>query len=165
MAEYQKNIRNKQIERAKVLISKGKDDGFYALATNLLEDSVKDIVLINSLWYKIEDCFRILKTNFDVRPVYHRLDPRIVAHFMICYTALLIYRLLEVKLKEKGYKFTINEIISSLKNMEVFEDTSKYNPTYSYGEILDALNDTFDIDLNAEYFMPKYLNKLFKKNL
>ena len=47
--------------------------------------------------------------------------------------------------------------------MEVFEDTSKYNPTYRYGEILDALNDTFDIDLNAEYFMPKYLNKLFKK--
>ena len=142
MAEYQKNIRNKQIERAKVLISKGKDDirkgpndiarfiknskeekniyvldeekianeekydGFYALATNLLEDSVKDIVLINSQRYKIEDCFRILKTNFDARPVYHRLDPRIVAHFMICYTALLIYRLLEVKLKEKGYNFT-----------------------------------------------------------
>ena len=201
MAEYQKNIRNKQIERAKVLISKGKDDirkgpndiarfiknskeekniyvldeekianeekydGFYALATNLLEDSVKDIVEINSQRYKIEDCFRILKTNFDARPVYHRLDPRIVAHFMICYTALLIYKLLEVKLKEKGYNFTINEIISSLNNMEVFEDTSKYNPTYSYGEILDALNDTFDIDLNAEYFMPKYLNKLFKKNL
>ena len=121
--------------------------------------------MINSQRYNIEDCFRILKTNFDARPVYHRLDPRIVAHFMICYTALLIYRLLEVKLKEKGYNFTINEIISSLKNMEVFEETSKYNPTYSYGEILDALNDTFDIDLNAEYFMPKYLNKLFKKNL
>ena len=67
--------------------------------------------------YKIEDCFRVLKTNFDARPVYHRLDNRIVAHFMICYTSLLIYRLLEKKLKEKGYHFTINEILTTLKNM------------------------------------------------
>ena len=200
-AEYQKKIRNKQIERAKASISKGKDDirkgandiarfikkkndvkdeyildeelianeakfdGFYALATNLLLDSAQDIIEVNSQRWKIEDCFRVLKTNFDTRPVYHRLDPRIVAHFMICYTALLIYRLLEVKLKEKGYNYTINEIISSLKNIEVFEQEGKYFTTYNYGEILSALNDTFDIDLDAKYFMSKYLNKLFKKNL
>ncbi|MGM9969075.1 MAG: hypothetical protein ACI35S_01620 [Anaeroplasma sp.] len=119
-----------------------KYDGFYAIATNLLEDNVKDIIEVNSQRYKIKDCFIILKTNFDARPVYHRLDSRIVVHFKICYTSLLIYRLLEVKLKEKGYHFTINEIIFSLKNMEVYVDTSKYNPTYDYGEILDALNDT-----------------------
>lgn len=131
MAEYQKIIRNKQIERAKILISKGVDDirkgpndiarfiknaneekntyvldqdrieqeekfdGFYAIATNLLNDSAKEIFEINDQRYKIEDCFRVLKTNFDARPVYHRLDNRIVAHFMICYTSLLIYRLLE----------------------------------------------------------------------
>lgn len=198
MAEYQKNIRNKQIERAKALIAKGVDDirkgpndiarfiksdtkktyyldqdrialeekydGFYAVATNLIDDSAKDILEINSQRYKIEDCFRVLKTNFNARPVYHRLDNRIIAHFMICYTALLIYRLLEKQLKEKGYHFTINEIISSLKNIEVFEQEGKYFTTYNYGEILSALNDTFDIDLDAKYFMPKYLNKLFKKN-
>lgn len=152
MAEYQKIIRNKQIERAKILISKGVDDirkgpndiarfiknaneekntyvldqdrieqeekfdGFYAIATNLSNDSAKEIFEINDQRYKIEDCFRVLKTNFDARPVYHRLDNRIVAHFMICYTSLLIYRLLEKKLKEKGYHFTINEILTTLKN-------------------------------------------------
>lgn len=197
MAEYQKNIRDKQIERAKALLSKGVDDvrkgpndiarfiksdskkmyyldeerialeekydGFYAIATNLLEDDVKDIIEINSQRYKIEDCFRVLKTNFNARPIYHRLDPRIIAHFMICYTALLIYRLIEVKLKEKGYHYTIDEIISSLNSIQVFSDSTKYIPTYDYGEILDSLNDALNIDLNADYFKPVYLNKIFKK--
>ena len=65
----------------------------------ILEDNPKDIIEIYFQRYKIEDCFRVLKTNLDARFVYHRLDNRIVAHFMICYTALLIYRLLEKQLK------------------------------------------------------------------
>ena len=196
MAEYQKNIRDKQIERAKYLISKGVDDvrkgpndiarfiksetkntysldldrianeekydGFYAIATNLEDETVKEIIEINSQRYKIEDCFRILKTNFDARPIYHRLEPRITAHFMICYTALLIYRLLENKLKEKGYHFTINEILSSLKNLNIMLNKDKYISTYKYGTIIDALNDTFGIDLNAVDFEPKYINKILK---
>lgn len=201
MAEYQKQIRNKQIERAKQLISKGVDDirkgpndiarfiknesegkqvytldtqrieqeekfdGFYAIATNLMDDSVKEIFEINSQRYKIEDCFRVLKTNFDARPVYHRLDSRIKAHFLICYTALLIYRLLELKLKEKGYHYTINEILSSLKNMNVSLNGYKYYSTYNHAEILDSLCDCLDIDLNAEYFESKYLKKILKKIL
>lgn len=54
--------------------------GFYAVATNLIDDSAKDILEINSQRYKIEDCFRVLKTNFNARHVYHRLDNRIIAH-------------------------------------------------------------------------------------
>ena len=118
MFEYQRSIRNSQIERAKAILEtnsvekrkKGpndvmrfikntsntkyeidvekiaeeeKYDGFYALATNLMDEDVKEIININSNRYKIEDCFRILKTNFDARPVYHRLENRIVAHFMV----------------------------------------------------------------------------------
>ena len=198
-AEYQKHIRNKQIERAKYLIKKGVDDvrkgpndiarfitkkdktkneyildeekiayeekfdGFYAIATNLITDKAQDIIRISSERNKIEECFRVLKTNFDARPVYHRLDNRIVAHFMICYSTLLIYRLLEKKLKEKEYKFTIDEIIYSLRNIAVCFNGTKYIPLYNYGEILDALNDITGIDLNADFFMPSYLNKNFKK--
>lgn len=199
IAEYQKNIRNQQIERAKALIQKGVDDirkgpndvarfiksqtkgtyildeekianeakydGFYAIATNLLEDNVKEILAINAQRYKIEDCFRVLKTNFNARPVYHRLDDRIQSHFLICYTALLIYRLLEVKLKENGYHYTITEIIQSLKNMNVHSHDIKYYSTYDYGEILNSLNDTFDIDFNAKDFKYSYFNKILKKIL
>lgn len=194
MAEYQKIIRNKQIERAKILISKGVDDirkgpndiarfiknaneekntyvldqdrieqeekfdGFYAIATNLLNDSAKEIFEINDQRYKIEDCFRVLKTNFDARPVYHRLDNRIVAHFMICYTSLLIYRLLEKKLKEKGYHFTINEILTTLKNMNISNVKDRfYQADYTGGNVLNALCNTFKLQLDKKYYLPKNL--------
>ena len=196
MAEYQKIIRNKQIERAKILISKGVDDirkgpndiarfiknaneekntyvldkdrieqeekfdGFYAIATNLLNDSAKEIFEINDQRYKIEDCFRVLKTNFDARPVYHRLDNRIVAHFMICYTSLLIYRLLEKKLKEKGYHFTINEILTTLKNMNISNIKDRfYQADYVGGNVLNALCNTFKLQLDKKYYLPKNLKK------
>lgn len=196
MAEYQKIIRNKQIERAKILISKGVDDirkgpndiarfiknaneekntyvldqdrieqeekfdGFYAIATNLLNDSAKEIFEINDQRYKIEDCFRVLKTNFDARPVYHRLDNRIVAHFMICYTSLLIYRLLEKKLKEKGYHFTINEILTTLKNMNISNVKDRfYQADYTGGNVLNALCNTFKLQLDKKYYLPKNLKK------
>ena len=198
MAEYQKNIRNKQIERAKALLARGVDDirkgpndiarfikstnktlytldqdridleekydGFYAIATNLLEDDPKDIIEINSQRYKIEDCFRVLKTNFNGRPVYHRLDNRIVAHFMICYTALLIYRLLEKQLKDKKYDFTINEILTTLKNMNVSNrDGLFYEAEFTSSKVCTALNDLFNFGLDKKYYQNSELTKLVKK--
>ena len=198
MAEYQKNIRNKQIERAKYLLSKGVDDvrkgpndiarfikavnknvysldldrianeekydGFYALATNLEDESIKEIIEINAQRYKIEDCFRVLKTNFDAQPIHHRLKPRIIAHFMICYSALLIYRLLETKLKEKGYHFTINEILNTLKNMNVCNvENIIYQSTYTSSKVCDALNYIFNFDLDRKGYKPTDLNKKIKK--
>ena len=148
MMEYQRYIRNRQIERAKKLLKnldpetykKGphdvtrfikrtsstksgekitdqytidqsvieeeeKYDGFYAVATNL-DDSAKDILEVSTNRYKIEDCFRMMKTNFSARPVFHQKRERIIAHFMICYTALLIYRLMEKKLDLHGTHYT-----------------------------------------------------------
>lgn len=161
-------IKNESSDKQTYIIDKErieleeKYDGFYAIATNLMDDNVKEIFEINSQRYKIEECFRVLKTNFDARPIYHRLDSRIKAHFLICYTALLIYRLLELKLKENGYHYTINEILSSLKNMNVSLNGYKYYATYNHAEILDAFSDSFDVDLNAEYFESKYLKKILK---
>ena len=64
-----------------------KYDGFYAVATNL-DDPAKDILEVSANRYKIEDCFRVMKTNFSARPVFHQKRERIIAHFMICYTDL-----------------------------------------------------------------------------
>ncbi len=153
MMEYQRKIRNRQIERAKKLIKNNKVedlkknqndpkrfimkkknekdtyiineelireeekyDGYYAIATNLeAVNDTKEIFEINYQRYKIEDCFRVLKTYFKARPVHHRKKERIIGHFMVCYTSLLIYRLMEIKLKQHGYHFTIEEIIENLK--------------------------------------------------
>src|SRR5690554_5024962 len=70
-----------------VIDEEEKYDGYYAIATNL-EDDAKSIIEISSKRQKIEDCFRVMKTNFSARPIFHQNRERIIAHFMICYTAL-----------------------------------------------------------------------------
>ena len=204
--EYQRHIRNAQIERAKKIlknqnvedvkkgpndvtrfikrISTGKAgekasdhytidqsvidkeekyDGYYAVATNL-EDDVKAILDINSGRYKIEDCFRILKSNFDARPVFHRNKARIIAHFMICYTALLIYRLLEAKLDQYGTHFTTENILETLRNMNVMNTEDMfYTAAYHGSQVCTALNGLFDLGLDKKYYQAKELNKKIKK--
>ena len=207
--EYQRGIRNRQIERAKQMmahsdpeaIKKGpndvrrflkrsgdgekpvyeldqerirqeeKYDGFYAVATNL-EDDALTVLGINERRYKIEECFRIMKTTFRTRPVFHSRADRIRAHFLICYSALLVYRLLEVQLEMEQEKrpedirlhFTTNEILDTLRNMNIcnFKDIF-YQATYSGGQVLSALNDLQDLGLDKRYYQPKELRKVLKK--
>ena len=204
--EYQRYIRNAQVERAKKLIaynnaddvkkgpndikrfikrvSTGKDgekatdkyiidqavidkeekyDGFYAVATNL-DDDAKTIIGINEQRYLIEDCFRILKSKFDSRPVYHRERKRIIAHFMICYTALLIYRLLENKLIQYGTPFTTDNILDTLQNMNVVNiKDSLYASAYTASDVCTSFNGLFSLGLDKKYYQPKELNKKLKK--
>ena len=105
-----------------------------------------------------------MKTNLSAHPVYHQVPRRIIAHFMICYTALLIYRILEVKLNRYGTHFTIENIIETLNNMEVanIEDMC-YMSTYENSKVCTALNAVFDLGLDKKYYQPKDLNKKIKK--
>lgn len=138
-------------------------DGFYAVATNL-DDDVETVLRINSQRYKIEDCFRIMKTNFSSRPVYHQTRERITAHFMICYTALLVYRLLEAKLEKHGEHFSTNNIIKTLQNMSVANVNDLfYISTYTASKVCTALNAVFGLGLDKKQYMPKELNKKLKK--
>lgn len=206
MMEYQRYIRNRQIERAKKLLKnldpetykKGphdvtrfikrtsstksgekvndqytidqsvieeeeKYDGFYAVATNL-DDSAKDILEVSANRYKIEDCFRVMKTNFSARPIFHQKRERIIAHFMICYTALLIYRLMEKKLDLQGTHYTADALIETMKSMDVanIEDMC-YMSTYTSSEACTALNAITGLGLDKKYYQPKELNKKIKK--
>lgn len=199
MAEYQKTVRNRQIERAKkILVSMDPEnfkkgphdvtrfirsdkekknysldearieaeaqyDGFYAVATNIFDMKETEVLNIQSRRYQIEDCFRILKTNFSSRPVYHHKENRIKAHFLICYTALLIYRLLEVKLDRNKTHFTTGQIIETLQNMNVVNCSDMYyQACYTGSDVLDSLEQLFDLKLNRKYYLPKTLNKLKK---
>ena len=199
MAEYQKTVRNRQIERAKKILAnmdpynfkkgpndvtrfiksdkekknyyldearieeEAKYDGFYAVATNIFDMKETEVLDIQSRRYKIEDCFRVLKTNFSSRPVYHHKESRIKAHFLICYTALLIYRLLEVKLDRNKTHFTTEQIIETLQNMNVVNCSDMYyQACYTGSDVLDSLEQLFDLKLNRKYYQPKTLNK-FKK--
>ena len=146
-----------------VIDEEEKYDGFYAVATNL-DDPAEDILAISANRYKIEDCFRVMKTNFSARPVYHQKPDRIIAHFMICYTALLIYRILEKKLNLNGTHFTIDSVIETLKSMDVanIEDLC-YMSTYTSSQVCTALNTVMDLGLDKKYYQIKDLNKKIKK--
>ncbi len=160
----EKAVDNYEIDQS-VIDEEEKYDGYYALATNL-DDAVKDIVNINSQRYKIEDCFRILKTNLSARPVYHSKKNRIVAHFMVCYTALLIYRLLECKLNQYGTHFTTDNILDTLKNMNVSNSQDMYyTAAYRGSKVCTALNGLYGLGLDKKYYQPKELNKKIKKFL
>jgi len=146
-----------------VIDEESKYDGYYAVATNLEDDDVRPILEINSRRYKIEDCFRILKTNFRARPVCHRNRDRIVAHFMVCYTALLIYRLLECKLDRYGAHFTTDNILETLKNMNVMNiQDLYYAAAYKGSQVCTALGGVFNLELDRKYYQPKTLNKKIK---
>lgn len=220
MFEYQRAVRNRQIQRARQELShldpdtykKGpndvtrfikktssaknggdvvstfsideeriaeeeKYDGYYALATNLeietdhvdpaskavvfkIED-IKDILKISAQRNKIEECFRIMKTNFGGRPLFHRKREHIIAHFMICYTALLIYRILEVQLDEAKCHCTTNEIITTLKHMIVGNVEDRYYLSmYGGSETLTAISRTQGGGLEYKRYFPKTLNKI-----
>ena len=75
-------------------------DGFYAVITNL-EGDVGEIININQQRWEIEENFRIMKTEFEARPIYVRREDRIKAHFLTCYISLLVYRLLDIDAKNK----------------------------------------------------------------
>ena len=116
-------------------------DGFYAVVTNLDDDDVQDIIAINKRRWQIEECFRILKSDFDARPVYLRDDDRIKAHFLICFMALLFFRILENKLE---YKYTAGQIVGTMKKMNLtLLEGYGYIPSYTRTDITDDLHKLF----------------------
>ena len=142
-----------------------KYDGYYAVATNL-DDPAKEILAVAHNRYKIEDCFRIMKTNFSGRPVFHWTPSRIKSHFLLCYTALLVYRLLERKLAEQGTPVTTENLIGTLQNMNVVNvHDFEYMAIYKGSQTLDALTKLCDVELDRVHYRPKDLNKKIKKIL
>lgn len=140
-----------------------KYDGFYAVCTNL-EDDVSDIIRINQKRWEIEECFRIMKTEFKARPVYLSRRDRITAHFTTCFTALVIYRMLEKKLENR---FTCEEIIGTLRDMNMMIAPGEgYIPTYTRTDLTDALHGAFgfrtDYQITSQKSMRKILNQIRK---
>ena len=116
-------------------------DGFYAVCTNRNNMRVEEVVKINGKRWEIEECFRIMKTEFKARPVYLQTEAHIRAHFLTCFMALMIYRILEKKLKEA---FTCGEILDTLKNMWMARPGEKlgYIPVYTRTDLTDRLHET-----------------------
>lgn len=123
-----------------VIEEEEKYDGFYAVCTNL-DESIGNIVKANKRRWEIEECFRIMKTDFEARPVYLSRQDRITAHFITCFIALIVYRYLEKKLDNK---YTIDQILSALQEMDFIKYEGKgYQPVYTRTKLTDALHEAF----------------------
>lgn len=202
--EYQKRIRNNQIQRAQKIIESnptklGKPkqndpkrfittvnltdtgeladttryfineaaineeaiyDGLYAVCTNL-EDDVKDIINVNHRRWEIEESFRIMKTEFSARPVFHSNKDAIKAHFLICFLALTIYRYLD---KKTDNKYTICELLDTLKSMNLrIGSFDSYIPNYIRTDLTDDLHSKFGFRTDFEAIKEKNLKKICKQ--
>ena len=205
-AAYQKTIREKQVERAREMLSAGNHkkqrknpndpgrfinslavtqegevakkksyyldeekiaeearyDGLYALCTNLLDDDPADIIKVSEGRWQIEACFRNLKTDFEARPVYVKKDQSIRAHFLVCFLALLIYKLLEKRLEKK---YTCDEILSTLKAMN-FADIQEqgFIPLYERTKITDTLHEISGFRTDFEFITKQKMRNIEKKS-
>ena len=136
-------------------------DGFYAVVTNL-EGDVREIININKRRWEIEENFRIMKTEFESRPVYVQRDDRIKAHFLTCYISLLVYRLLEKKL---GEGFTCSQILETLRGMQMtlLSKNSGYIPSYKRTLLTDALHDSFGFRTDYEFISKSSMRNIIKE--
>ena len=134
-------------------------DGFYGSCTNL-EDGPEAIIKVNHRRWEIEECFRIMKSEFKARPAYLSRDDRIKAHFMTCFITLLIFRLLENRLPDG---FTCHDIIDGLRDMNFLKlDREGYVPAYTRTDFTDALHEAFGFRTDYEIVSLSEMKKILR---
>ena len=135
-------------------------DGFYAITTNLEDDDIKTIIAVSERRWQIEECFRIMKTDFKARPVYVQKEDSIEAHFLTCFISLIIYRLLADKLENR---YTVNEIIKTLRNIEMVDTNyNGYIPAYKRTALTDELHEKYGFRTDYEIIGKKKMRNIIK---
>ena len=137
-------------------------DGLYAVCTDLLDDKAGDILKISENRWQIEECFRIMKTDFSARPVYLQDENRIKAHFLICFLALLAYRILEKKL---DFKYTCSELLDTLKTMNFAEIQEQgFIPLYKRSRLTDDLHEACGFRTDYQFITKSHMKNIQKKS-
>ena len=137
-------------------------DGLYAVCTDLLDDDVSGILKVSEGRWQIEECFRIMKTDFSARPVYLQDENRIKAHFLICFLALLSYRVLEKKL---DYQYTCEEILDTLRGMNFAGIQEQgFVPLYKRLKITDDLHEACGFRTDYQFITKSQMKTIQKKS-
>lgn len=134
-------------------------DGFYCVATDL-EDDAAQILKVNARRWEIEESFRIMKTDFRSRPVYLQRDDRISAHFLTCFLALYVYRIVEKRLDQK---YTCPELLKTLREYKLFKVNGEgYLPCYSKTPVVDDLHEAFGFRTDFQINTNQMMKNIFK---
>ena len=139
-----------------------KYDGLYAVCTDLLDDEVSEILKVSEGRWQIEDCFRTMKTDFSARPVYVSREDRIRAHFLTCFLALLVFRLLK---REVKFSCTTCQLLEVLRGME-FADVQEqgFTPVYERTLLTDGLHEACGFRTDYEFITKRKMKEIEKKS-
>lgn len=143
-------------------------DGYYAVCTDLSDDDTI-ILKYNGFRWKVEDCFRVMKTDFEARPVFLQRDDRIRAHFLTCFLSLLMMRMLENKVNRAGQKFSVREISTTLAGMDFCSVPGEgFVPTYTRTTLTDHLHGSAGFRTDTQIITRKTMRRIIsstrKKN-
>lgn len=141
------------------ILEEEKYDGYYSIVTSELDMSDHKMRDVYRGLAKIEDTFKVTKSCLSSRPVYVQTNDHIDAHFAICFTTLVLIRILEVML---GNKYPTHHIIESLRKYCCTQiDVNQYQFVY-YDRILDDCAKKFDITLNNKYKTREQIRRMLK---
>lgn len=150
--------KSRQYIDTEVIAKEAQYDGFYAVSTNLMDEDPSEIAAVNHQRWQIEQCFRIMKSEFKARPAYVRNDSRIEAHFLICFMALLIYTYLAKRLDNK---YTCEEITETLQKMMIREIVGEgYVSTFTRTDLTDDLHEVFGFRTDTEFITKAQMRKI-----
>lgn len=145
-----------------------KFDGFYAFGTSLDDDAI-DILKARSFHHEIEHLFRTTKTFLEARPVYLSRPDRIKSHFLICFIAMTIVKIMQKQLCDaceeyRSAPLTIDELIETLQGFR-FCDLLKqgYSPCYKRTALTDRLQQLTNIEVNTQIIAPAKMRAAYRK--
>ena len=136
-------------------------DGFYAACTNLEDNPEKIVKVMRGRW-EIEECFRIMKSEFEARPIYLSREDRITAHFLTCFMALLIYRILEQRVNSAYEGYTVTDILRTIQGMQMLKRRDLFFPSYNRSRLTDILHQISGFCTDYEVITAKKMRKIIK---
>ena len=135
-------------------------DGYYAIVTSEYKESSDSIIeMYRGLW-RIEESFRVTKSDLEARPVYVSRDDHIQAHFLTCFVALVIARILETK---TDHKYSIGKLLESLGRAECSHIDQNYYLFDYYDDVLKDIGDRFEIDFSRKTLSLGEIKKILGK--
>ena len=120
-------------------------DGYYVIVTSEMDESDDTIIDIYRGLWRIEESFRITKSELEARPVFLSTQEHIEAHFLTCFVALTIARILELKMQRK---YSIGTLLNALSKSCCSLVQQNYYLFDYYDDVLKDIGQTFDIDFS-----------------
>lgn len=152
-------INTKRIPRLDIekIVEDEKYDGYYSIITSEIDMPDHEVVKAYHELWEIERSFRITKSDLESRPVFLTLEQRIEAHFLTCFIALLLLRLLSKRLEGK---YAPEQIIQSLRKYQVcFIKDNVFKTTY-YDQIIRDLGAALDLTLDRRFLRTGEIKQL-----